>query len=78
MSIKKVLVLVGTLIIAAVILAACGGTPTEAPEMPEVVEAPEMVETPEAVEEVSMQEVSVQPETCGICHKDAGKTPGLL
>ena len=76
MSIKKVLVLVGTLIIAAVILAACGGTPTEAPEMPEVTEvteAPEMIETPEAIEEVAMQDVSVQPETCGICHKDAGE-----
>ena len=74
MSIKKLLVLVGTLIIAAVIVVACGGTPTEAPVAPESTEAPVMTETPEAApEEVSMHEVSVQPETCGICHKDAGE-----
>ena len=74
MSTKKVLVLVGMLIIAIVIIAACG--PTEAPTAPEApaaVEAPEVAEAPEAPVEVAMQEVSVQPETCGVCHKDAGE-----
>ena len=76
MSTKKLLILVGTLILAAVIFAACGPSePPTAPEAPEVTEAPEVMETPEAtpIEEVAMQEVSVQPETCGICHPDAGE-----
>lgn len=41
MSIKKLLVLVGSLLLVAVVLAACGGaTETEAPEPPEAPESP--------------------------------------
>jgi len=76
MSTKKLLILVGTLILAAVIFAACGPSePPTAQVAPEMTEAPAMTETPEAapVEEVAMHDVSVQPETCGICHPDAGE-----
>ena len=75
MSTKKLLVLIGTLILAAVIFAACGPSePPTAPVAPEMTEAPTMTETPEAAPvEVAMQDVSVQPETCGICHPDAGE-----
>ena len=76
MSIKKLLVITGSVILAAVIFAACGPSepPTE-PVVPEATEAPEVVEPPEVapVEEVAMPGVSVQPETCGICHKSAGE-----
>jgi len=72
MSIKKMLVLLGVLIVAAVIIVACGGKPTEAPVMTETPEAPAV--TPEATAAVApAHEISVQPETCGICHKDAGE-----
>ncbi len=40
MSIKKMLVLVGSLLLVAVVLAACGATETEAPEPPETPEVP--------------------------------------
>jgi len=76
MSIKKMLVMLGVLIVAAVIFAACGPTePPEAPTVPEPTVAPEVVETPEStpIEEVAMHDVSVQPETCGVCHPDAGE-----
>jgi len=75
MSIKKMLVILGTLIVVAVVFTACSGTPTDAPVVPETQEVqatPEMVETP-AVEEVAAHDFVVQPETCAICHPDAGE-----
>jgi OmcA/MtrC family decaheme c-type cytochrome len=65
MSIKKMLVLLGALIVAAVIFTACAGP--AGPEGPAGPAGPEGPAGPAAVAEVSLQ-----PETCGICHPDAG------
>ena len=75
MSVKKMLVILGTLIVAAAVFTACGGSPTTVPEVPET---PVMAETQAApteapVQEASAHEVSLQPETCGVCHPDAGE-----
>ena len=61
MSTKKLLVLVGTLLLAAVVLAACGGAPeTEAPAAPppEAPEVPEMMRPEVAVPYMALWEGS--------------------
>jgi len=77
MSIKKLLVILGTLIVAAVIFTACGGAPAATPVAPETQEVqptavPAMTEAPAPVE-VAAHDFVVQPETCAICHPDAGE-----
>jgi len=73
MPIKKILVLLGGLILVAVLFAACGPA-TEVPQVPENTEAPEVPAATEvAPVEISTHDISVEPETCGICHKDAGE-----
>jgi OmcA/MtrC family decaheme c-type cytochrome len=73
MSTKKVLVLIGTLIVAAVILVACGGTTPVAPAAPAGTDAPAApTEAPAAPAAAPVKDVALEPETCGICHKGAG------
>ena len=68
MSIKKMLVLLGTLIIAAAVLVACAGEPGPAgPPGPEGPAGPVVADV------VADAHMDLQPETCGICHKDAGQ-----
>jgi OmcA/MtrC family decaheme c-type cytochrome len=72
MSVKKMLVILGTLIVAAAVFTACGGSPTAAPETPVMTET-QAAPTEAPVQEASAHEVSLQPETCGVCHPDAGE-----
>lgn len=75
MTTKKFLVLLGTLILASALFAACGGavpvtTPPAATE-PAVAatEPPAATELPAPM----AAKIAFQPETCGVCHKDAGE-----
>jgi len=75
MSIKKLLVIVGTLIVAAVVFTACGEAPAATPAAPETQEVqptavPAATEAP--VVEVAVHDFAVQPETCSVCHPGAG------
>jgi OmcA/MtrC family decaheme c-type cytochrome len=72
---KKFLIALGVLLLASVLLVACSGAvpvttaPTAATEAPVVAtEAPVATQAPATVAEVAFQ-----PETCGVCHKDAGE-----
>ena len=67
MSIKKMLVILGALIVAAVIFTACAG-----PAGPEGPAGPAGPEGP-AGAAATVAEVALQPETCGICHPNAGE-----
>jgi len=78
MPTKKLLVVLGTLIIAATIVVACGGvtsvpepTSTDSPASAAPTDAP--VEVPTEAAPVPAAMINVEPETCGICHKDAGE-----
>jgi len=66
MSIKKMLVILGALIVAATVFTACAGP--AGPEGPAGPAGPEGPPGPAAVVETALQ-----PETCGICHPDAGE-----
>ena len=58
---KKLYVLASTLMLASLVLSACGGTP--ATEAPVVTEAPAMTEAPMATEAPAMTEAPVQQDS---------------
>ncbi len=70
MSTKKVLILLGTLILTAVLFTACAGP--EGPQGPAGPAGPEGPAGPAGPAGASV-EVGFQLETCGICHPDAGE-----
>jgi len=72
MSTKKVLVLLGTLIIAAVVFTACAGP--EGPAGPQGPAGPAGPQGPAGpAGGTTVAEAGFQLETCGICHPDAGE-----
>jgi len=66
MSTKKLLVILGVLIVAAVVFTACAGP--AGPEGPAGPAGPEGPSGPAGV----APETALEPETCGICHPNAG------
>ena len=76
MSTKKVLVLLGTLVLAGVLLAACGGVAgpqgEPGPAGPAGPEGPAGPAAPVSASVVT-GEAAMPLETCGICHPDAGE-----
>ena len=68
MSTKKLLVLLGTLIVAAAVLAACAGEP--GPVGPA---GPAGPPGEALVQDVMTTAAAVQPETCAVCHPSAGE-----
>jgi len=70
MSVKKLLVLLGTLVLAGALLVACIGEPGPQGEPgPAGPAGPEGPAGPAGV----AAEAAFEPETCGICHPDAGE-----
>jgi len=70
MSVKKLLVLIGTLVLAGALLVACIGEPGPQGEPgPAGPTGPEGPAGPAGV----AAEAAFEPETCGICHPDAGE-----
>ncbi|TFG71843.1 MAG: hypothetical protein E4H27_03780 [Anaerolineales bacterium] len=70
---RKNLLIFSLMVIGIFILTGCGAAPSDAPVVPEAAEVPETVATEVASEGDLMHDVAVDPETCGVCHKDAGE-----